>query len=84
MTTFLGALGTITPLAEPDERAALLSAYLVQSYLAFSLPAVLAGASIRWFGYLPTADIYAAVTVAICLCGLLLQRLTPARPAAAA
>ncbi len=37
-TNFLGSIGTIMPLAKPDERAGLLSAFYVQSYLAFSLP----------------------------------------------
>jgi MFS family permease len=42
-SAFSGTLRTVMPLAKPDERAGLLSAYFVEGYLAFSLPAVLAG-----------------------------------------
>ena len=42
-SVFSGTLWTVMPLARPDERASLLSAYFVEGYLAFSLPAVLAG-----------------------------------------
>ena len=35
---FLGSLRTVSQLAEPHERAALLSAVYVVSYLAFSIP----------------------------------------------
>jgi len=42
-SVFAGTLRTVMPLARPDERASLLSAYFVEGYLAFSLPAVLAG-----------------------------------------
>jgi MFS family permease len=40
---FFGASRTILPLAGPDERAGLLSAFYAQSYLAFSLPAIIVG-----------------------------------------
>jgi MFS family permease len=42
-TGFLGSLRSVTQLAEPHERAALLSAVYVVSYLAFSIPALVAG-----------------------------------------
>ncbi|TBY79971.1 MFS transporter [Rhizobium leguminosarum bv. viciae] len=58
-TNFLGSIGTIMPLAKPDERAGLLSAFYVQSYLAFSLPAILAGFLAKSAGYALTTDIYA-------------------------
>jgi len=38
-----GAVKTVMPLAKPGERAGLLSAFYVEGYLSFSLPAVLAG-----------------------------------------
>ncbi|MBB3608247.1 MFS transporter [Rhizobium sp. BK602] len=59
-TTFLGTVRSIMPLAKPDERAGLLSAFYIQSYLAFSLPAILAGFLSRALGFAETADIYAA------------------------
>jgi MFS family permease len=40
---FLGAVRSVVPLALPHERAGLMSAYYVLSYLAFCLPALLAG-----------------------------------------
>jgi len=42
-SAFLGALRSVSQLAEPHERAALLSAVYVVSYLAFSVPALVAG-----------------------------------------
>lgn len=54
-TGFLGALRTVTQLAEPHERAALLSAVFVLSYLGFSLPAVVAGYLVTEVGLRPTA-----------------------------
>jgi MFS family permease len=42
-TGFLGSLRSVSQLAEPHERAALLSAVYVVSYLAFSIPALVAG-----------------------------------------
>jgi hypothetical protein len=42
-SAFLGGLRSVSELAEPHERAALLSAVYVVSYLAFSVPALVAG-----------------------------------------
>ncbi|MFE1599568.1 MFS transporter [Methylobacterium sp. ID0610] len=82
-TSFLGSMGTIMPLAKPAERAELLSAYYLQSYLAFSLPAILAGYLVREIGYAATADVYAAVIIAMSAAGLLARRILSSRPAAA-
>jgi len=46
---FLGALRSVVPLALPHERAGLMSAFYVLSYLAFCLPSLLAGNLIRSF-----------------------------------
>jgi hypothetical protein len=72
-TGFLGALGMIIPLAQPVERAELLAAYYLQSYLAFSLPALLAGYLVREIGYSATADVYATTIIAIGAVGLLVR-----------
>ena len=40
---FLGAFRTVSQLAEPHQRAGLISAIYVVSYLAFSIPALVAG-----------------------------------------
>ncbi|MDT4946335.1 MAG: hypothetical protein QOH14_3068 [Pseudonocardiales bacterium] len=52
---FLGALRSVTQLAHPHERAALLSAVYVVSYLAFSVPAVVAGLLITHVGLRDTS-----------------------------
>ncbi len=68
---FLGCLGSIMPLAKAEERAELLSAFYIQSYLAFSLPAILAGFLAKWLGYTWTADIYTIAILSITLLGIL-------------
>lgn len=82
-TGFLGALGLIIPLARPDERAELLAAYYLQSYLAFSLPALLAGYLVRQIGYASTADVYATTVIAIGAVGLVVRWSMSSRSAAA-
>jgi MFS family permease len=57
-SAFSGTLRTVMPLARPDERASLLSAYFVEGYLAFSLPAVLAGFLAPIVGLTTAADFY--------------------------
>jgi len=57
-SVFSGTLRTVMPLARPDERASLLSAYFVEGYLAFSLPAVLAGFLAPMVGLTTAADFY--------------------------
>ena len=42
---FAGAMLTVMPLAQAHERAGLLSAFYVEGYLSFSLPAILTGCS---------------------------------------
>ncbi|MBY3096730.1 MFS transporter [Rhizobium laguerreae] len=69
-TNFLGSIGTIMPLAKADERAGLLSAFYVQSYLAFSLPAILAGFLAKSAGYALTTDIYATAILLLMGVGL--------------
>ncbi|WP_434656401.1 MFS transporter [Pseudomonas sp. R3-56] len=79
---FLGALRSIMPLALPHERAGLMSAFYVLSYLAFSLPSLLAGNLTRIFGLIPTTDGYGVVLIVMAvgaLAGLLRQ---PAKPLA--
>nr|WP_314565278.1 MFS transporter [uncultured Pseudomonas sp.] len=73
---FLGALRSVVPLALPHERAGLMSAFYVLSYLAFCLPSLLAGNLIRSVGLIVTTDGYGAVLILLslgALVGLLLQ-----------
>ncbi|WP_334597073.1 MFS transporter [Pseudomonas alvandae] len=79
---FLGALRSIMPLALPHERAGLMSAFYVLSYLAFSLPSLLAGNLTRLYGLVPTTNGFGAVLILMAvgaLAGLLRQ---PAKPLA--
>ncbi|WP_085723249.1 MFS transporter [Pseudomonas sp. R37(2017)] len=74
---FLGAVRSLVPLALPHERAGLMSAYYVLSYLAFCLPSLLAGILTRSFGLVTTTDGYGVVLIVLALgalAGLLRQR----------
>ncbi|WP_339480859.1 MFS transporter [Pseudomonas sivasensis] len=64
---FLGALRSVVPLALPHERAGLMSAFYVLSYLAFCLPSLLAGNLIRSVGLIATTDGYGAVLILLAL-----------------
>ncbi len=64
---FLGALRSVVPLTLPHERAGLMSAFYVLSYLAFCLPSLLAGNLIRSFGLIATTDGYGAVLILLSL-----------------
>lgn len=78
---FLGALRSVVPLALPHERAGLMSAFYVLSYLAFCLPSLLAGNLIRSFGLIATTDGYGAVLILLAvgaLAGLIWQERRPA------
>jgi hypothetical protein len=66
------ALRSLLPLAAPHERAGLLSAYFVVSYLSFSLPAIAAGLAAPRFGLVNTALVYGAVLTACALMTLVL------------
>jgi MFS family permease len=74
---FLGAVRSLVPLALPHERAGLMSAYYALSYLAFCLPALLAGYLARNVGLLTTTDGYGAVLIVLAI-GALLLSLRPA------
>jgi len=68
---FLGAVRSLVPLAQPHERAGLMSAYYVLSYLAFCLPSLLAGNLTRTFGLVATTDGYGAVLIVLSVGALL-------------
>lgn len=57
-SAFSGSLRSLVPLALPAERAALMAAFFVASYLAFSLPAIAAGLLTSRLGLEPTAIVY--------------------------
>jgi MFS family permease len=56
--SYAASLRVLLPLAAAHERAGLLSAYFVESYLAFALPAIAAGLAAPRFGLVTTALFY--------------------------
>lgn len=76
-SSFFGASRKVMPLAEMHERAGLLAAFYVESYLAFSLPVILIGVAAPHLG-LPVASYVYGVTLmvlaAISLLATLLAR----------
>ncbi|GES50543.1 MFS transporter [Rhizobium sp. NBRC 114257] len=77
---FLGTVRSIMPLAKPDERAGLLSAFYIQSYLAFSVPAILAGFLSKALGFAEAADIYAAAILLLIGWGVVALRAGQEKP----
>lgn len=80
---YLGAFRTVSQLAAPHERAALISAIYVVSYLAFSIPALLAGLVITDEGLRGTSLVYGTVVAAVAPGTLLYQTRGLRRPATA-
>jgi MFS family permease len=81
----LGCFGTLARLAAPEERGELFAVAFVIAYLAFSLPAVIAGFATTSVGLHVTADVYGIVVVVLSLAALVAQatlaaRRRPARP----
>lgn len=70
---FLGAVRSLVPLALPHERAGLMAAYYVLSYLAFCLPAMLAGHFSHLYGLVLTTDGYGVVLIVLAVAALLLS-----------
>src|SRR4051794_11041836 len=70
---FAGAFRALSSLAPVHERAGLVSAILVVSYLAFSLPAVAAGLAVTRFGLHDTADVYGAALIVVAAAALALS-----------
>ena len=75
-SSFLGSVRTIMPLAAADERAGLLSAFYIQSYLAFSVPAIAGGLLSHEIGLAPATDVYAGFILLLSLGGLVTIRRT--------
>jgi MFS family permease len=69
---FSGAFKTVVSLAPATERASLIAAVYVLSYLGFSLPAVAAGIAVSHAGLLPTTNVYGSVVAALGLIALVL------------
>ena len=68
--SFLGALRLLLPLAHAHERGALMAAFLALSYLAFCIPALIAGVSIKTAGLVATTNVYGGVVVLLAVSAL--------------
>lgn len=73
-TSFLGIMRSITPVAAPDERGELFAAVFVVSYLAFGVPAVIAGIAAPHIGLAETTFIYGGIVVVLSGAAALLRR----------
>ena len=67
---YSGNLRTLLPLAGEHERAGLLAAYFVESYLSFAIPAVIAGLVAPVLGLVTTSYYYGAVLIVLILISL--------------
>jgi MFS family permease len=72
-SSYSGSLRTISPLAEPDQRAGLFAALFTVAYLAFGVPVIIAGQLIPRAGLLSTVIGYGVVTVVVATTGLVAQ-----------
>lgn len=68
---FFGAGRTILPLAEPNQRAGLLSAFYVESYLAFSLPAIAVGLLVPSLGLTRSTYVFGGFVTVLAITSLL-------------
>jgi MFS family permease len=68
---FAGTLRTVLPLAKADERAGLLSAFYVEGYLSFSLPAVLTGLAVPMVGLTVAAYVHGTAVIAMALASMI-------------
>lgn len=64
---FAGAMRTVMPLAQAHERAGLLSAFYVEGYLSFSLPAILTGLLAPMTGLPLAAYVYGAAVIMLAI-----------------
>jgi hypothetical protein len=81
--SFAGNLKKLLPLADPTDRASLLAAFYIESYLAYSLPAIAAGLLVPVLGLVSTAYLYGGVLIVLTLASLAALAIENRRPAAA-
>lgn len=71
---FSAILRIVLPLADGKDRAGLLSAFFVESYLAFALPAIAAGLAVPVFGLSTVSYGYFAIVVVLAMVSLIAAR----------
>ena len=69
--SFAGSLSALLPTAEAHQRAGLLAAFYVLSYLAFSLPALAAGVAVPYAGLAVVAYVYGAVVIVLAIISMI-------------
>ena len=62
---FSGVFRSLAPLAPPDKRSALLASIYLVSYLAFGVPAIIAGVAVTLYGLRDTTYVYGVVVMAL-------------------
>jgi hypothetical protein len=67
---FFGSMRTIMPLAEPSERAGLISTIFIVCYLSMSLPTILAGLFVPVLGLVTTTYIYGGGVIVLSIISL--------------
>ena len=77
---FSGTMRTVMPLAKANERAGLLSAFYVEGYLSFSLPAMLGGFLAPIVGLTTVADVYGAAVIVVALASTVAMMVSRERP----
>ncbi|WP_236791464.1 MFS transporter [Amycolatopsis sp. GM8] len=78
----LATFGTLARLSAPAERGELFAVAYVVSYLAFSVPAVVAGFAATAFGLKPTAIVYASVLLVLAAAAVVVELVRTRRAAA--
>jgi len=63
--SFLGAVRSVLPLAEPHERAALMGVFYIESYLAHSVPTIATGYLAQKAGLLTAVNVYGTVIMVL-------------------
>jgi MFS family permease len=71
--SFSGALRTVAPLTQPHQRAGLFAGVYLVAYLAFGIPAIVAGLLVAPLGLLPTIIGYGVVILGAAMVGVLAQ-----------
>lgn len=71
---FANILRALLPLAAPTERAELFAAFLVESYLAFAIPAILAGLAAPILGLSQTAYVYGGIIILLSAISVVITR----------
>ncbi|AJY47682.1 MFS transporter [Martelella endophytica] len=71
---FYGVMRTLGPLAAPDERSELFASLFTLSYLAFGVPAVLAGLALPIFGLDATVIVYGGIVALMAAAAALFRK----------